>query len=232
MENNTSRKDAFNAGLPVVFGYFPIAMAFGLLAKNTGLSIVESSLSSILVYAGASQFMALDLISGGVGPGSIILATFLLNLRHMMMSASLSVSLKDDTKSYLPLIGFGITDETFSILSFNKDKLHLPFVLLINAMAYLSWNLGTLSGYLVGEILPTSLQTALGIGLYGMFAALLFPSFRGRLVYVKLAVISAGVYAGLFYWGGLGSGWDIVVGIVISSLLGMVFLGKELRANE
>lgn len=219
---------AYSAGLPIVFGYFPIAMAFGLLAKNTGLSLLESSLTSILVYAGASQFMALDLIAGGVGAGSIILATFLLNLRHLMMSASLSVNLNEDTKGFLPIISFGITDETFSILSFNREKLKLPFILIINTMAYLSWNIGTVSGYLIGEILPLSLQTALGLGLYGMFAALLFPSFKGRAAYVKLAFIAGAVYSGIFFWGKLGSGWDIIIGIVLSTSMGVLLLGREL----
>lgn len=229
-ENNGFKiKDAYISGLPIVIGYFPIAMAFGLLAKNTGLSIVDASLTSLLVYAGASQFMALDLIAGGVGAGSIILATFLLNLRHLMMTASLSVNLKSDTKPYLPIVGFGITDETFSVLSFNSDKLHLPYVIIVCAMAYASWNIGTLSGYIVGEILPPSLQTALGLGLYGLFAALLFPSFKLKTAYVKLAALAGIVYAAIFSLGLLGSGWDIIAGIVISSLLGVMMFGKELE---
>ena len=222
-------RTAYIAGLPIVVGYFPIAMAFGLLAKNTGLSIIDASLTSLLVYAGASQFMALDLIAGGVGAGSIILATFLLNLRHMMMSASLSVSLKEDTKPFLPIVGFGITDETFSVLSFNKEKLHLAYVLTVCAMAYASWNLGTISGYLVGEVLPPSLQTALGLGLYGLFAALLFPSFKVKTAYVKLSLLAGIIYGLIFTSGFFGSGWDIIAGIVISSIAGVLLLGKELE---
>ncbi len=63
--------------LPIVIGYFPIAMAFGLLSKSTPpISFRDTSLLSILVYAGASQFMALGLIGTGVSASSIILATF------------------------------------------------------------------------------------------------------------------------------------------------------------
>ncbi len=223
------KKEAFAAALPIVMGYFPIAMAYGLLAKNTGLSVVEAGLTSGLIYAGAAQFMALDLFASGVATGSIILTTFLLNLRYFVMSASLSVNLKEDTKPFLPLIGFGITDETFSVLSFNKDKLNSLYVLIVNVFPYLSWTIGTITGYIAGELLPLSLQTALGLGLYGLFAALLFPSFKGETALIKISMLAVVVYTAIFKWGRLSSGWDIILGIVLSTALGILLLGKELE---
>ncbi len=224
-------RDGLVTGSPLILGYFPIAMAFGILAKNTGLSLVDTSATSIFVYAGASQFMFLDLVRAGVSAGSIILATFLLNLRHMMMSASVSVNLKEETSRFLPIIGFGITDETFSVLSFNKDKLTLPFVLTVNSVAYFSWISGTAVGYLVGEIMPRSVQDSLGLGLYAMFAALLFPSFKVDSKYLKLSLMAVTVYVGIFNLKLLSSGWDIVAGIIISSALGVI-LFKEDEAHE
>ncbi|MDX9918018.1 MAG: AzlC family ABC transporter permease [Gudongella sp.] len=223
------KKEAFAASLPVVMGYFPIAMAYGLLAKNTGLSVVEAGLTSGLIYAGAAQFMALDLFASSVATGSIILTTFLLNLRYFVMSASLSVNLKEDTKPFLPLIGFGITDETFSVLSFNKDKLNSLYVLIVNVFPYLSWTIGTIIGHIAGELLPLSLQTALGLGLYGLFAALLFPSFKGETALIKISMIAVVMYTAIFKWGRLSSGWDIILGIVLSTALGILLLGKELE---
>ncbi|WP_409228059.1 AzlC family ABC transporter permease [Gudongella sp. SC589] len=220
-------RDGMVAGSPLILGYFPIAMAYGLLAKNTGLTIVDTSATSMLVYAGASQFMFLDLVRAGVSAGSIILATFLLNLRHMMMSASLSVNLKKDTAGFLPVIGFGITDETFSVLSFNKDKLSLPFILTVNLIAYGAWASGTAVGYLVGEVIPQALQESLGLGLYAMFAALLFPSFKVNKDYLKPALLGAVTYIAIFRTGMLSSGWDIIAGIIIASALGVVVMGKE-----
>lgn len=155
---NSVRSGALVA-LPVMLGYFPIAMAFGLLAKNTGISIRDTGLFSLLVFAGASQFMALDLISTGVNMASIILATFLLNLRHLMMTASL--------------------------------------------------------------------QSSLGIGLYAMFAALLFPNFKGSKNVVKISIATALIYLALFYLDFLPAGWDIVVGIIGASALAAFFIGNE-----
>lgn len=220
-------REGMVAGSPLILGYFPIAMAYGLLAKNTGLTIMDTSATSMLVYAGASQFMFLDLVRAGVSGGSIILATFLLNLRHMMMSASLSVNLKEDTAGFLPIIGFGITDETFSVLSFNRDKLSLAFVLTVNLIAYGAWISGTVVGYLVGEVIPQALQDSLGLGLYAMFAALLFPSFKTSREYLKPALLGAVSYIAIFKTGILSSGWDIIAGIVIASALGVVLMGKE-----
>ena len=219
-------KEGAAVALPVVIGYFPIAMAFGLLSKNAELTFRDTSLLSMMVYAGASQFMALDLIVAGVSSGSIILATFLLNLRHMMMSASLSVNLKD-MKKYIPFISFGITDETFSVISFNKDKISLPFVLTVNILAYASWVSGTMTGFLVGEILPESLQSSLGIGLYAMFAALLLPEIKKSSNVLSISLLSAILYIIIFYSNIFNSGWDIILTIIVSSYLGAAFMSKE-----
>lgn len=220
-------KEGVSYSIPIVLGYFPIAMAFGLLAKNAAVSFIDTVLFSIMVYAGASQFMALDLIIIGVSTSSIILATFLLNLRHMMMSASLSVEFKKINPKYLPLIAFGITDETFSVASFNKEKISLPFILTLHILAYSSWGIGTMVGYLAGEIIPSSLQSGLGIGLYAMFAALLFPEIRKSNKILFLSIISAIVYTILFYSKLFTSGWDIILGILISSALGVVLFRKD-----
>lgn len=224
-------KEGITSAIPIVIGYFPIAMAFGLLAKNASISLIDTALFSMMVYAGASQFMALDLIIIGVSTSSIILATFLLNLRHMMMSASLSVEFKDINKKYLPLLAFGITDETFSVVSFNKDKISLPFIMVLHILAYSSWALGTMAGYLSGEIIPSSLQSSLSIGLYAMFAALLFPEIKKSKRILFLSLISVIVYVILFYSNIFTSGWDIILGIIISSALGVIIFSKESDEN-
>lgn len=236
MTKHRSNTDKFKEGimvsLPIVIGYIPIAMAFGLLAKNTQISFRDTSLLSILVYAGASQFMALDLIGAGVSTGSIILATFLLNLRHMMMSASLAVDFDNIPKKLLPIVGFGITDETFSVISFNKEKINIVFVLTLIILSYSSWVIGTMVGYAIGEILPVALQSSLSIGLYAMFAALLSPEIKRSRNILVLSIISIFVYIILFYSNIFTSGWDIILGIIISSALGVMFFSKGNREGE
>ncbi len=230
------RKKEMKAGLisamPMIIGFFPIAMAFGLLAKNTGVNFRDTTLFSAMVFAGASQFMALDLIADGVSFGSIILATFLLNLRHLVMSASLSLRLKDVKRSWLPLVGFGITDETFSVASFRKEKITIPYILVLFFTSYGSWVLGTIAGYLMGSILPQSLQSSLSIGLYAMFVGLLVPELKGSKNILYLAIIGAILYSIIYYTGILHSGWDIIFGIVITSLIGVFIFNDEMEGER
>lgn len=185
-----------------------------------------------MVFAGASQFMALDLILAGVSFGSIILATFLLNLRHLVMSASLSLKLKGIKKSYFPIIAFGITDESFSVLSFRKKKLTLPYVLVLNFLSYGSWVLGTVTGYLIGGILPQSLQSSMGIGLYAMFIGLLMPEVKRSKNILFLGLISAVIYAIIYYTKFLDSGWDIIVGIILASTIGVLIFNDEVEGDS
>lgn len=234
MEKNqtfSSLKDGLISGIPIVVGYFPVAVAFGLLAKTIHVSLTDTFLFSVIVFAGASQFMALDLIKAGVATGDIILATFLLNLRHLMMSASLSVRLKDINRRWLPILAFGVTDETFSVSSIRSGKLDTPFLLALHGISYSSWVLGTLTGYLAGTILPPSLQNCLGIGLYAMFAALLIPETKKSLQISILAVIAGGIYFTIDYFELMQSGWGLITTIVSASGAGLIFL-KDDRMEE
>jgi len=223
----TNIKEGIISGLPIVFGYFPVSVAFGLLARSIEISLRDSALFSILVFAGASQFMALDLIKAGIAAGDIILATFLLNLRHFMMSASLSVRIKGTKKRWLPLIAFGITDETFSVSSLKGGELSASFLLALHFTAYLSWVLGTITGYIAGSVLPSGLQNSLSIALYAMFAALLVPEARKSLNVIKLALISAAVYLIITYLDLLSSGWGLIVTIAVASGLGLVLIKEN-----
>ena len=87
--------DGFSAVWPICLGYIAIGLAFGVLARKTGLVPLEIGLMSIVVYAGSSQFIATAMLGTGEGLLSIVIATFLINLRHLLMSSSLSTDLKD-----------------------------------------------------------------------------------------------------------------------------------------
>lgn len=213
-------KAGFLAGFPVFIGYFPVAIAFGILAGNIGLSVGASLGFSVIVFAGASQFMALNLIRTGVAFTGIVLATFLLNLRHLLMSASLAAKISEQKIRRLPLVAFGVTDETFAVAATYSQPLRTSFLLALEGTAYLGWVSGTLFGYLAGSILPDSLQEAMGIGLYALFAAILVPNFKKSWTIGVLA-LGAGLVNALLNWIGLlPASWNLVAAIVLSSLLG------------
>ncbi|WP_243186665.1 AzlC family ABC transporter permease [Clostridium intestinale] len=223
-EVKSSFKDGVITSIPVVVGYFPVAMAFGLLSKSTDISLLDSFLFSVFVYAGASQFMALDLIKASIGTGSIILSTFLLNLRHGMMSASLALRLKNVKRKWFYFIAFGVTDETFSISSLKEGDLNVPFLLGMQGMSYGSWICGTVAGYLVGTILPESLQSSLGIGLYAMFMAILMPEIKKSSGVLFISLISGGIYFLIAYFKIVPSEWSLIFTIIVATLIGVILI--------
>lgn len=96
-ENGQEVRDGIRLGLPVLIGYFSASIPFGLLAKAGGIPLHEAFLFSAIVFAGASQFMALNLLQAGVAAGEIILATFLVNCRHLVMSTVLAARLRENS---------------------------------------------------------------------------------------------------------------------------------------
>jgi hypothetical protein len=90
------------------------------------------------------------MIKAGIGPGEIVLTTFLLNFRHFLMSASLS-SRASFSRGAIPFISFGITDETFSVASMEKRVLSGSYMLGLNFTAYAGLVAGTVSGFVAGD---------------------------------------------------------------------------------
>ncbi len=215
-----SIKEGIISGFPIVIGYIPIAMAFGILSKTAGISIVESCMFSAFVFAGASQFMALNLLSMGVGIGEIVLTTLLVNFRHFLMSASLAARFTNDMKRWTPFISFGITDEIFSVASFKEEQITTKYMLSLQVVSYLSWVLATALGYLLGEILPVVIKDSMGIALYAMFAAILIPEAKKSNKVLLMAISSGLINTALNYFEFLPQGWNLVLSIVLVSFLG------------
>ena len=164
--------------LPIVLGYFSASVAFGLLARNTGLSALESQAFSFITFTGAAQFMALNLIASGVSGPQIVLSYFLINLRYMLMSAA--VARKTDTTALYQrfFLAFGVTDENFAVTTSNSTQVSPSYQAAVEMAPWAAWNLGTLTGWFFGSILPESLSAAMVASLYALFMALLLPDLK------------------------------------------------------
>ncbi len=207
------------AGTSIAIGYFPIALTFGLLAKTTGLSLLEATAMSIFVFAGAAQYISLTLITAGVAPAVIVLNTFVVNIRHFLMTASLNEKMQPDDRWKKALYAFGITDETFSVLATQKGhKLTTAFAAGVIIIAYGSWIFFTAIGHLIGANLPQFLQASMSIALYAMFVGLLVPSMRGNRKVVSLAVIAGLINSLFFFTEWLSTGWAIMVSTLASAI--------------
>lgn len=225
--NTLGIKEGVVAGFPLVIGYFPVAMAFGILAKTMGISIMDSFLFSFFVFAGSSQFMALNLLAVGAGVGQIILTTLLVNFRHFLMSAALTTRITKDMKKWVPLIAFGVTDEVFSVISFKEEELTTKFIMALQLTSYSSWVCGSVVGYLVGQILPTLIKNSMGIAIYAMFAALLVPEAKKSMKILVMALSAGLLNSVLNYFKLLPQGWNLVLSILLISALGAVIFNEE-----
>lgn len=230
--NKQDIKNGLKMGMPIALGYMPIAMTFGMLAKSTGVLFLETFGLSAIVFAGASQFMAINLLHLNTNIISIIVATFLLNMRHFLMSASLSRKFKNLNPKWIPIIGFGVTDESFSVASMNENKISKEYFLAINFMIYCSWVGNTLIGYLMGELLPKSLSSSMVIGLYAMFIAILVPQMKKSLIVTFIAVTAGIVNSICKTMSFIPAGWSIVIAILIASYLGVIANSKVVVSSE
>jgi len=235
--NNKSKegltfKAGLTSGIPIAIGYIPIAIAFGLLAESTGMPSYATVLMSFIVFAGASQFVGVNLLALGAGYPEIILTTFILNSRHFLMSASLSQKVDQKaSKKWLSLIAFGVTDETFMVASLRQEeKLSPSFLFGINLIAFSSWNIGTWIGVFLGAGLPASVQSSMGIALYVMFIGLLIPAIKKSRPYLLITIIAI-IISSILHWiplfSSLSSGWSIIITAILAALIGALLFPKE-----
>ena len=225
--SHSSVREAVGNGVPIFIGYFPVAVAFGILAKTCGTTLLEAFLFSAVVFAGSSQFIALNLLASGVGTAGILLTTFLVNFRHFLMGASLSRRMGEMGAGLSALVAFGVTDEAFSVLSFHRGELRLPFVLTLEFVAYSGWVSGTVAGYLAGSFLPEVLTQSLGVALYSLLLAILLPELKSSLRSLALALGSGILNTFLIYLDILPKGWTIIVCILVVASLGALWALKD-----
>ncbi len=216
--------------LPVAIGYLPIAITFGVVASSAGIPARMIVLMSLMVFAGASQFVAVNLIASGAGILGIIITIFFVNLRHILMSATTSEKLKKQSKGWLALISFGITDESFSIIATDpREDLPRAYVFGLITVPYIAWVSGTAAGVLIGESLPALLESSMEIALYAMFVGLLIPEIKrsnSKLKVVTLAVfISSALSWSPFF--NLSEGWIITITTLVSAIFAARFIKVE-----
>jgi 4-azaleucine resistance transporter AzlC len=224
--------NGIRAGISIAIGYFPIALTFGLLAKTTGLTMWEATAMSIFVFAGAAQYISLTLISKGVDPILIVLNTFVVNIRHFLMTASLNEKMQPDARWKKAIYAFGVTDETFSVLATNKaDTIRTPFAAGVILISYGSWVVFTAVGHVIGANLPEFLQAAMSIALYAMFVGLLVPSMKGNRKVMLLALFGAVIHCSLYWSGLLSTGWAILVATLGSAILVEMMYAKKGSAS-
>jgi 4-azaleucine resistance transporter AzlC len=172
---------AFKTTIPVMLGYLAIGSAFGLIIQNTGYPFYLALLMSVIIYAGAGQYAAAGLFASGAGYAEIALATFLINSRHMVYGFSMLDRFRNSFP-HTPYLIFGLTDETFGLLSTSKIPPELPqarvyfYITLFNQIA---WVAGSMAGFFAGEALPFDFE-GVEFALTALFVVLLLEQWDNR----------------------------------------------------
>ena len=218
-------RDGLKAGVSIAVGYMPVALTFGLLARSSGLSLYEAVLMSVLVFAGAAQYITLSLLAMGTGAFEIIFTIFIVNIRHLLMSASINEKVVEDSLWKKALYAFGITDETFTVAATKTGTLNTGYMYGLCFISYSSWVAFTGVGYIAGASLPGVIQQGMSVALYAMFVGLLVPSAKKSRKVLFLAGIAA-LLNSLFTMIQLSTGWSIVLATVLSSILVERMMGR------
>ncbi len=199
MKSDHAFRRGFHAGIPIGLGYFSVSISFGILAVSYGFSWWQAVLISTLTVTSAGQFAGINTM---VHPGqyiAMLVSQLTINVRYSMMSVSLSQKVDSAFgKAARWLFGFFITDEIFAVAAAEKTVTK-PFMAGLAIAPYIGWTLGTLTGALVGNILPQRLMNALCIALYGMFVAIVTPVAKKEKP-VLLVVVFAAALSCLFTW--------------------------------
>jgi len=205
---------------PVVVGYLPIGIAYGILARQAGFSLFQAVSLSLFVYAGAAQFIAVSMIAAGANSITIIATIGLVNLRHVLYSASVAPFLQKIGISRLLVLAFGLTDEAFSLesLVLAQGAKTPSYIFGLQLAPYLAWNAGSLLGGLLGGWLRGIQALGLDFALPAMFIALLVPLIKNRQTVIT-AIVSGclSLVFGLFLKGS----WNIILATLFAATLGM-----------
>lgn len=214
-------KQAGRNGFPIITGYFFVSFVFGLTAVSQGLPIWCPILLSLIVYAGAAQFTFLALIASNASTLTIVLTTFLINLRHMLMSVYMS-NILDNIKISTKLrlwYGFGLTDESFAVHSMmaNNEQLNAKFLISFNTFCHIAWVLGSILGALISTLSENIIDLKLEYALTAMMLYVLISliNTREKLFVAIISIISMSI---------LSLAYESYLNIFIATAIGCAFI--------
>ncbi len=225
------------AGIPICMGYFAVAIALGIAARNAGITSIQAALTSLLINASAGEYVGFSLIAAGASYIEVALMEAVANARYLLMSASLSQKLDSATKWWERLLlGFTVTDEIFGVSVSLVGRLSPYFTFGAFVVATAGWTGGTYVGAVLGNVLPARLLSALAVGLYGMFISVFIPEAKKNKTVASLVAISfvlSFACERLPFIRDISSGIRIIIlTVVISLAAAILFPVKEGKRDE
>ena len=188
--NSQAFRAGFHDGIPIGLGYFAVAFALGVAARDAGMTPFQGFLASILCNASAGEYAGFTVIAARSGYLGMALITLVANARYLLMSTAMSQRLDPEMKK---IHRFGmamyITDEIFAIEIARPGYLHPFYTYGAAAIASPMWAAGTALGILAGNLMPVRIVSALSVALFGMFLAVIIPPARKDRVILILILV-------------------------------------------
>ena len=235
-ENKKWYKNGLRDGIPIALGYFAVAFTLGIVAKKAGLTPFQAGLAAALTNASAGGYAAFTLMGAGAGYLELAMTELVVNARYLLMSCALSQKLPPQTSLlHRSLVAFDVTDEIFGISVSVKGPLNPFYNYGAMTVAIPGWALGTVFGVITGNVLPARLVSALGVGLYGMFLAIIIPPARRSRIIAALVLIAMAAslaFAKLPLLSSISEGLRVIILTVVLSLgAALLFPVKEEEEN-
>lgn len=213
-----------------MFGYIGIGLAFGIIGKSLGFSVLWITIISLFVYAGSAQFILISMIAIHSPILSIILTIFLVNSRMILMSITTAPYFKEESVLKNILIGSFLTDESFALgmnkLNYTDHKLSFAWFDTANIVSYLTWSVASCIGAIAGGLIHNPYSIGLDFAIIAMFIGLLYlqyisdKSMPQLLKLVMILVTLVLVYVGLIF---IPSSLLILVVTLLGCTLGVFF---------
>lgn len=199
MEKELGFSQGVKDGVPIGLGYLSVSFTFGIMAIIAGLYWWEAVLISMLCVTSAGQLAGIQVM---VSPGryiEMLISQLTINVRYSFMSISLSQKVTDKFSGiWRWIFGFMITDEIFAV-AVSKPVVRRSYFAGLSVMPYVGWTMGTLAGALLGDVLPKSVMSALGIAIYAMFVAIVVPVMKESKPVIFVVILAAGLSCAFTY---------------------------------
>lgn len=207
--------------LPMALGSVAFGLVFGVAARQAGLSLVEASLMSALVFAGSSQFVAIGIWGSPVPVFAVVVATLIVNARHLLMGAALRpwYSRMTRTRAYGSLFFMTDTNWPLQLQAFLRGEREGAILVGSGLFMLSTWVAATAFGHAAGAVIGDPRTWGLDFTVVAFFAAVLVKLWRGRgdaMPWIVAAVVAVAIHA---FVPGF---WHVIAGALAGSLAGAI----------
>jgi len=223
-------KQGIRDSIPIILGYLPLGFAFGVLASEVGMSIIQATMMSVLCFTGAGQYITVGVMGAGGAIFTIIVANILVNLRYSLFSSSLVPYLKGRVPTAIgSLLSYGLTDETYAV-AMNRYQEHEPtasYMAGLNISSHIGWITSTFLGAVMGSFIGDTDRLGLNFTLPAMYICLLVFMIRRRSdIIVAISSVLICLLIGYLVPVTMENLFNIVVATIIAATLG-VFISER-----